>query len=86
METAGEERVRAAQSLRQLEEVAILLEDASKTQNPSKISPGFPERVSSILNELTAVSSRDDAERLLAAGMNPSFSSFCYSFQEKLDR
>lgn len=69
METAGEERVRAAQNLRQLEEVAVLLEDASKTQSPSKISPAFPERVSSILNGLTAVSSRDDAERLLAAGM-----------------
>lgn len=70
METVGEERVRASQSLRQLEEAAVLLEDASKAQNPDKISSGFPERVTGILNSLTAVSSREDAERLLATGKN----------------
>lgn len=69
METVGEERARAAESLRQLEEAALLLEQASKSQNTDNISPGFPKRVSAILNALTAISSREDAERLLATGM-----------------
>lgn len=71
METAGEEQARATQSLHQLEEAALLLEEASKSQNPEKISSGFPKRVSGILNSLTAISSREDAERLLATGMIP---------------
>lgn len=68
METAGEERDRASQSLRHLEEAAVLLGDASKEQAPDKVSPGFPERVAAILNSLTTISSREDAERLLAIG------------------
>lgn len=68
METVGDERVRAAKSLRELEEAAQLLEDASKLQAPEKVSPGFPSRISGVLNELTTISSRDDAERLLALG------------------
>lgn len=69
METVGEERLRAAQSLKQLEEAALLLAEASKSLKTEKISPGFPKRVSAILNSLTAISSREDAERLLATGM-----------------
>lgn len=68
METAAEERKRASQSLRQLEEAAVLLGDASKEQDPEKVSPGFPGRIAGILNSLTAISTRDDAERLLAIG------------------
>lgn len=68
METAGEERVRAARNLSQLEEAALLLEQAATARDASKISPGFPARLSAVLNGLTAVSSRDDAERLLATG------------------
>lgn len=70
METAGEERVRAARNLCQLEEAALLLEEAATARDASKISPGFPARLSAVLNGLTAVSSRDDAERLLSAGVS----------------
>lgn len=68
METVGEERLRASQSLKQLEEAALLLEEASKALKIDSISPGFPKRVSGILNSLTAISSREDAERLLSTG------------------
>lgn len=69
METAGEERVRASNSLKQLEDAALLLENASKQGSKEKVSPGFPQRVSGILNALTAISSREDAERLLSTGL-----------------
>ena len=68
METAGEERVRAAKSLKHLEDASLLLENACKNKEPQSVSPGFPQRISGILNTLTAISSRDDAERMLAAG------------------
>lgn len=68
METAGEERVRATNSLKQLEDAALVLEKAAKENSAQKISPEFPQRISGILNSLTALSSRADAERLLAAG------------------
>lgn len=70
METAGEERVRVSNNLRQLEDAAVLLEDAAKQQSADKISPGFPSRLIAILNESTALNSREDAERLLATGMH----------------
>lgn len=68
METAGEERVKATNSLRQLEEAAVLLEEASKAETTDNVSSGFPSRLSGILNSLTAITSREDAERLLAIG------------------
>ena len=68
METIGEEHARASESLRKMEEAALLLEEAAKSHDPMHISQGFPERVSAILNSLTALSSREDAERLLATG------------------
>jgi Meiosis protein SPO22/ZIP4 like len=70
METAGEERVRAQRSLRQLEDAAILLDQCANKDPPTPVSPDFPKNVSSILHELTTLSSRDDAERLLATGVS----------------
>ena len=68
METAGEERIRAVNSLQELEEAALLLREAAESPNSESISVGFPARISGILNELTALSSREDGERLLAIG------------------
>lgn len=68
METVGEERVRVATSLRHLEEAALLLEQAARPEAPEKISPGFPTRVADLVHQLTSISSREDAERLLATG------------------
>jgi tetratricopeptide (TPR) repeat protein len=70
METAGEERVRASRSLRQLEDAAVLLEEAASADPPTPVSPDFPKNVSAILHELTTLSSREDAERLLATGVS----------------
>lgn len=69
METAGEERVRATNSLKQLEDASLVLENAAKENSAQKISPEFPQRISGILNSLTALSSRPDAEGLLATGL-----------------
>lgn len=70
METAGEERVRAGRSLRKLEDIAVLLDEGARANPPTNISPDFPKSISEILNELTTLSSREDAERLLAAGVS----------------
>lgn len=72
METAGEERIRAVNSLQELEEAALLLRKAAESPNSESISVGFPARISGILNELTALSSREDGERLLAIGKSNS--------------
>ncbi|KAI0564707.1 Meiosis specific protein Spo22/ZIP4/TEX11 [Gracilaria domingensis] len=68
METVGDERIRAAKSLRKIEEVALMLEELSKSSGEKSLSSGFPNRMSSILNSISSISSRDEAERLLAAG------------------
>lgn len=68
METVGNERLRASQCLKQVEESALLLENLLKSEDVKKISPGFPRRLSTILNALTSITSRDDGERLLASG------------------
>ncbi len=70
METAGEERVRASNSLKQLEDSSLLLENAAKEGSAHSVSRAFPQRISGILNALTALSSRADAERLLASGIS----------------
>jgi tetratricopeptide (TPR) repeat protein len=70
METAGEERVRAVQTLCRLEDAGVLLKEASTSVPVTELSPDFPKEVSAILNELTTLSSRDDAERLLATGVS----------------
>jgi tetratricopeptide (TPR) repeat protein len=70
METAGEERVRTVQNLCRLEDAGILLKQASTCDPVTKISTDFPKEVSAILNELTTLSSRDDAERLLETGVS----------------
>lgn len=70
METAGEERVRAGRSLRKLEDMSVLFEQGARATPPTEVSPDFPKHVSEILNDLTTLSSREDAERLLAAGVS----------------
>lgn len=70
METETEERVRGKEALRQLEEASVLLEHAAKSQDEAKISSGFPQRISQFLNNLTSLTSRDDAEKLLATGVS----------------
>lgn len=69
MEEDGEEQINARQSIRQLEDAAQLLSDASKSLDPEKISFGFADRLSDILAGVTVIDSSEDAERLLALGM-----------------
>ncbi|PXF46356.1 hypothetical protein BWQ96_03855 [Gracilariopsis chorda] len=70
METVGDERLRASNSLKQLEEAALMLEDLSKSNESKLLSAGFPSRLSVILNSINSIPSRDDAERLLSAGVS----------------
>ncbi|CAN8065969.1 unnamed protein product [Agarophyton chilense] len=70
METVGDERIRATKSLKQIEEAALMLENLSKSGEKKSLSSGLPNRLSSILNSINSISSRDDAERLLAAGVS----------------
>jgi tetratricopeptide (TPR) repeat protein len=70
METAGEERVRAGISLRKLEDSAQLLASETQADPPRPPAPAFPRDIADILNSLTTISSREDAERLLAAGVS----------------
>lgn len=70
METAGEERVRAGESLAELEAAAERLAAAAQATPPEPPAAEFPRDVAEILNTgLTTISSREDAERLLAAGV-----------------
>lgn len=70
METVGDERLRARNTLKKLEEAALLLEELSKSNESKSLSSGFPNRLSGILSSIGSVPSRDDAERLLSAGMS----------------
>lgn len=70
METAGEERVRAGLSLSRLEAAAGELATASQADPAVPPAPGFAREIADILNSLTTISSREDAERLLAAGVS----------------
>lgn len=70
METAGEQRVRAGESLAELEAASERLASAAQTNPPQLPSADLPRDVAEILNTgLTTISSREDAERLLAAGV-----------------
>ena len=69
METEGEERVRAKESLKQLEDAAFILDKDARSDECKQLSNDVPQKLSAILHNMTSISSRDDAERLLAAGM-----------------
>lgn len=70
METAGEERVRAGRSLRALEDAAAALAEMAGADRPAAPDPAFPRDIAAALAAVTAVSSREDAERLLACGVS----------------
>lgn len=56
-------------NLRHLEDAARLLQEAYNSPNPQPISSAFPKRIANILSALSNIDSRDNAERLLAAGV-----------------
>lgn len=68
MDITEPEHVSVSKSLRQLEDAALLLDEASKARDPKKLSVQFPNRLNALVNSLTALVSRDDAERLLSVG------------------
>lgn len=70
METEGEERVRARHSLEQLEDAAIILNRDARAGDFASIADDVPRKLSAILHSMTTIPSRDDAERLLEAGMH----------------
>lgn len=68
MENDGEERVHVGNCLKQLEDVAAMLNTAVKEKSLHMVSVDMPNTVINLLHKLSSLSSRSNGERLLAAG------------------
>lgn len=77
METVCEEREPAHRVLLQIEDIAKDLHGLVKSCHYSAVSAEIPANASALLNDLTTVSCREDAENLLASGVSIWNSAIC---------